>query len=154
MERVKAVGGLRAEEDKAAQVEAEAEDVPDIGLLRARLAYDGGYYQSALLALSLRGIDGMSREQLLERSYRMARIFQAMGMESAATNGFRSVVQTGHFSKSHYPANSALQVAIHFEHEGMLDSSEYYYRLCLSMPDHPYRNSIDRSAREGIRRLE
>ncbi|MFM9051248.1 MAG: hypothetical protein ACKOKF_02870 [Bacteroidota bacterium] len=146
-------GESKVDEDKAALQEAEKGPVPDRDLLKARLAFDAGYYAVALQTAKATDPALLSSVSGLERTYRIARIHQAMGQDDLAIAGFMKAVKSVDKSGSHYPANSAFQLGIIFEKRRQPDSARTYYKLCLSMPDHAYKNSIDQKAKAALVRV-
>lgn len=146
-------GSLLTDEDKAAQSEATSDKLPDRELLMARLAFDGGYYQTALRIVQAIPSARLDDEQRVERSYRLARIQQAIGQYDAAMSGYRNTILQGRTSHSHFAANSALQMGVLFEGRSQIDSARTYYQLCLSLPDHGYKNSLDQKAKAALQRI-
>ncbi len=144
------------EEDKQAQFEAESGILPNVKLLEARLSFDGGYYSTALEIMSEvnKTTDLVTLKDSLEYTYRLARIFHALGKISEAISLYQNTISMGSKQKYYYAANSALKLAQIYEKLKNFEQAEYYYRVCLKLNYIEYRNSISRDAKNGLRKLE
>ena len=75
-------GDQLVDEDKEAFSEALGGDPPNKLLLRARLLFDGGYYDEAQDVIAGKPIDSFPRyRDQLEVTYRLARILQRQGQK-------------------------------------------------------------------------
>ena len=142
------------DDDKQAQAEAKSAELPNVRLLRARLLYDGGYMERAMAEFRDMDVQDfpLYRDQL-ELTYRLARIYRAMGMTDKAMPLFRQTLRNGEQTSWHYSANSALMLGNIHEETGRNDSAAYYYKRCLDMRHHEYQNSIDQKAQAGLERI-
>jgi hypothetical protein len=153
--RIPTNGNTFVDEDKQAEREASTNQVPNIRLLKARLLFDGGYYETSLKTLT----DGLSPSDLplnkdsVEFFYRKARIFHELGNTREARDYYRQTIEKGSGLPYFFAGNAALQTAMIYENEGNYDLAVYYYDLCLKMRFTEYRSSIHQKARAGKQRV-
>jgi hypothetical protein len=140
--------------DKQALKEAQSNRKPDIVLLKARLLFDGGYYDKALKTLSERKEqDYINAEQQLEWIYRRARIYDESGQDSLAVIQYRSTIAKGESQPYFYAANAALQLALLYEEKGDKKTARTYFNKCLELNAYEYENSIHQKAKVGLERV-
>lgn len=143
-----------SDEDKAAIREAEQKEPPNIVLLRARLLFDGGYYQRALNELA-----GKKPEQFagiknqLEFTYRLARIFDKTEKYDKALSLYESTYKNGLRQPYYFAANAALLIGQHYEDQKNKAKAIEWYNKTLEIRNHEYQNSIDQKAKAGLNRL-
>ncbi|MCC7231999.1 MAG: tetratricopeptide repeat protein [Bacteroidia bacterium] len=155
MEMCRDSGTAWVDEDKDAMTESVSPQPPNVPLLRARLLFDGGYYQEALAEISGKPIADFPRyRDQLEVTYRLARIMEKTGRKNKAMEYYEQTLKNGSSSRFYFAANSALLLGSMYEEEGNSYRAEEYYKKCLSMEDHEYQNSIDQKARAGLDRLK
>ena len=143
------------EEDKAANEEAESGEVSNVYLLRARLFFDGGYYDNSLSEISGKKIENFPHySDQLEVTYRLGRIMQMTGKIDKAINYFEMTIKNGLSSKYYFAANSALMLGLIYEEEKQKNKAEFYYKKCLSIKHEQYKNSIDQKALAGLDRIK
>jgi tetratricopeptide (TPR) repeat protein len=147
-------GTTFTDEDKQADAEAKARELPHPVLLRARLLYDGGYLDSALACFrKTTPADFPRYRDQLDRTYRLGRIYDAMGQRDPAVEHYRRTLANGDASAYYYAANAALLLGNLYEREDRKDSAVFFYKKCLELRHHEYQNSIDQKARTGLERL-
>jgi tetratricopeptide (TPR) repeat protein len=146
--------GSESEADKLAQKEAKTSVWPDKLLLRARLLNDGGYYREALRILHGRSAaDFNSIEHKLEFSYRVGRLYDDTERDEEAVVYYKQAVRLGESRKEHYGARAALQLGLIYEKQKNLPLAAEWFKRCLAMKDHDFKNSIDQRAKAGIERI-
>lgn len=124
-------------------------------LLKARLLFDGGYYQDALGRLEDRSAVLLrNRRDSIEYNYRLARIYDRLGDRDRAVAYYEEVIASGSGEAWYFAPNAALHLGMISEKEGNPDKALEYYRECLKINKSAYKKSIDYKARQGIRRLE
>lgn len=153
LQRVRSRGNTYMERDIQAGKEASAGGTPDLSLLKARLYFDGGYYEQALDALEK--VSGLrdAREKL-ELTYRRARIYDEMGSLREAVKYYKITLEKGRNETWYFAANSALMLGEIYEHHKDYERAAHYYRECISMKGHEYQNSIESKARAGLSRVQ
>lgn len=126
---------------------------PDKGLLRARLLCDGGYYQEALQYLQGGQPDNFRIPgEKVEFSYRIGRIYDGLGRKEEAMTAYAGTIRDGETLTAYYAARAALQMGMICEKNGDCKSATGWFRKCLSLKDHEYKNSLDQKAKAGIAR--
>ncbi|MCB0429509.1 MAG: tetratricopeptide repeat protein [Flavobacteriales bacterium] len=155
MEQVKTSGNTTLGADKQAMQAAESGVVPNVKLLKARLLFDGGYFNKSLQVLvadgNARGFD--TREERVEFVYRLARIHQELQHADKAKTYFDMTIRDGETLPLYYAANAALQLGMMYEKEGDLEEARKYYRKCISLKDHEYAQSLSQKAKAGLNRV-
>jgi tetratricopeptide (TPR) repeat protein len=142
------------DEDKHALAEAKKNAPPNVYLLRARLLFDGGYYRQSLAELAGRPLDLFPTfADRLEFTYRLARIYDKLGMTEQAGKHYEQTVRNGEAHAYYFAANAALHLGRLHENAGRRDEAIRWFRRCLSMRHHEYQDSIDQRAEAGLNRL-
>lgn len=155
MSQVLQHGTTFVDEDRQAQTEAEDSALPNIRLLKARLLFDGGYFEAALEILDNETIktDISSQKDSVEFVYRKARIFHEWNNVSLAKDLYMETIEQGSNLSYFFAGNAALQLGLLYESEENYLQAAYYYNLCLNMRFTEYRKSIQHKARAGSRRV-
>lgn len=147
-------GALSTGSDKNAQKEAETGQTPQVDLVKARLLFDGGYYQEALRALEV--IDGEQfaeeRDQL-EFYYRKGRVYHGLKNYSLAIWHYQQTIYRGERSPFFFACNAALQTALIYEELDNRSLAETFFRRCLALYPDEYQNSLHQRAKAGLGRL-
>lgn len=148
-------GGNSLDADKQAQQEAEGKRIPNPILLRARLLFDGSYYEKAskeMSALNEQSFKGA--ENQTEYLYRLGRIYHEWNKTDLALLYYTKAIEKGKDLKRYFAANSALETGEIYEARGNKAEALKYYNLCLGFAEHEYKNGIDSKAKAGINRLQ
>ena len=153
MKQVKTAGNDRSESDKAAQQEALRGEVPDTRLLRARLLFDGGYYQRAWDLLRDAG-GAYSGKQSLEYGYRLGRIAHELGKTEQAERLYAQTIESGSKDPAYFACNAALQLGILHEEQGNKAKAADAYRRCLELKPEEYRAGLHAKAKAGLERIK
>ncbi|TNF25087.1 MAG: tetratricopeptide repeat protein [Bacteroidetes bacterium] len=153
--KVNEVGSSMLDEDKAAQKEFEQGELPNKTLLKARLQFDGGFYENALATL-VKSPTGSIRtaEEQLEFTYRLGRIHHEMGNLKQAIDYYQLTIAKGASSKRYYAANSSLMLGLIYEKTNQTDLAIKAFKACSTFENAEYRNSINQKAKAGILRLK
>jgi tetratricopeptide (TPR) repeat protein len=151
--RILVSGNIETDADKQAMKEAESGRWPNEALLKARLLDDGGYYAQALLVLSGKQLSSFPDIQdQLEYSYRIGRIYDALGRKSEAITAYKQALQLGQNRREYYGARAALQMGYIYESRGDKKTAGIYFKKVLDMKSHDYKNALDQKAKAGIER--
>lgn len=146
--------GEQADEDKAAMKEAREGVLPNATLLKARLLFDGGYYQQALGELAAHPLsDFPFLKDKLEFTYRFARIMDKTGNMEKAIEYYTLTLKNGANQPYYFAANSALLLGQLYEAKENRKKAIEYYKITLSLRSHEFQNSIDQKAKSGLNRL-
>ena len=148
-------GNDLVDEDKQAKREAKKKLIPNPELLKARLLYDGGYYQRAYMILITKShLFQEEGPEYLEFNYRLARISQALGNLTDAIQYYGYVINIGGRSKSYYACNSALQIGLIFESQKEYKKAKQYLKKCLKMKPDEYKTGLHQKANSALERVE
>jgi hypothetical protein len=154
--KVSQYGNSIVDADIQAGREAGNKIVPNIYLLRARLLFDGGYYDKALMAITGSKTIGflLNSKDSLEFSYRIGRIYHEWGKTENSIPFYIKTIENGYNSQYYFAANSALQLGNIYENKGDFTKAEEYYELAQSMKNEEYKNSINQKAKAGLNRIK
>jgi len=148
-------GATDSDADKQALKDAKSGKWPNMVLLKARLLSDGGYSTDAATLLQGKTESDFSKEEeKLEFAYRMARIFDDLGRDEEAIQYYLTTMRLGENRKEYFAARAALQTGQLYERKGQKATAITYYRKCLDMDDHEYKNSLDQRAKSGMARCK
>lgn len=151
---VRTKGSATDEKDKQALKEAN-DAKPHISLLKARLYFDGGYYNNALTELKSISVNNLKTPRdKIELYYRFGRTCDLMNNFEDALLNYQRAINLGKKSTYYFAANSALNSGIIYEHKKDYKKAVDYYNMALQMKNHEYQNSIDTQAKAALRRLE
>jgi len=148
-------GASIVDEDKTAKKVAFKSVLPNPVLLKARLLYDGSYYDDAYSVLiKNKKLCLNSYTNRLEFNYRMGRVLQALNNYDEAIKYFENAVKTGEGTNSHFVCNSLLQMGVIYEKLSKYKQAKKYYKNCLDIDSDEYKNSIHQKAKAGLIRIK
>ncbi len=159
LERVLSSGRTTVESDKAAQRFAEiylkrGATPNQPVLMRARLASDGGFLDSALAYLRpYTEARFVGLPEKAEFNYRMGRILQRRSQANAAIPYFvRALALSDAYDEAHlsFGASSALQLGYIYKQKNDRTTARSFFQRALAQKNHEYKNSIDNKARAGL----
>lgn len=146
-------GSTDTDADKQANKDAKSGHFPNTILLKARLLSDGGYNTQALAMLNGKSVQDFSLiEDQLEFTYRIARIYDDLNKDDIAIKNYLNAIAIGENRTEYYASRAALQIGLIYEKQGNKNLAIQYYKKCLNMDDHDYKDSIDQKAKAGIAR--
>lgn len=154
--KVNQYGNAVVDADIQAEREASNKTIPNVYLLKARLLFDGGYYEKALAAITSSKTTGFlknSRDSL-EFSYRIGRIYHEWGKTETAVPFYLKTIENGSESPYYFAANAALQLGIIYENKGDFKTAAENYELAQRMENKEYKNSINQKAKAGLNRIK
>lgn len=148
-------GNTDSDADKKAYRDAKKNTWPDATLLKARILNDGGYQRDALSTLQSKTVNDFSNpDEVLEYSYRLARIYDDMERDDDALRFYRISIRLGKDKPAYFAARAALQMGYIYEKKGLKDKAIAAFQECLDMEDHEYKDSLDQRAKSGIARCK
>jgi hypothetical protein len=152
----KEFGNKNLDGDKQAEKEANSENIPNIPLLKARLLFDGGYYDESLKILNdeQNSISDFNLAEVTEYYYRLARNYQEKKYYTLAVSFFRKTIKKGNDLPDYFAGNSCLQLGTIYEMNHKIDSARYYYKMCLALDFKTYKTSLDFKAKAKLKKLE
>ena len=143
------------EDDLQAIKEAKQKNVPDIALLRARLLYDGGYFERAYDELKQHESSYKnSKDKKLEFHYRMGRITHALQKYDEAKQYYLYSIGAGMRDNSFFACNSALQLGLISEDQEFYEDAIKYFDVCIKMKPSIYRSQLHNKAKAGLNRIK
>ncbi|ACU02253.1 tetratricopeptide repeat protein [Pedobacter heparinus] len=152
-EKVKGMGYAINERDKQALNEV-ASGSPNVGLLKARLLFDGGYYSKSLEILGgIKEGDLSLVKDRTEYHYRLGRNNDELGKWDAALEHYQQAVNYGKSLKAYFAANSALCMGKIYMKKKAYTQAKASFNTAINMKDHQYENSIESEARDSLRRI-
>ena len=152
--KIKLEGRAFIDEDKVALKEAEKNHLNSPKLLRARLLYDGGYYENAQLELTSENKLSDYAGFFDEYYYRLARIESKLKyLDEQVIAQYQKAFDLGKKSKNYYAPMSALQIGLIYEKQEKLNQAKIYFEKCLSLSDFDYERGIHQKAKVGLVRV-
>lgn len=151
---VRSQGNILIEKDKQALKEAN-DSPPNIDLLKARLFFDGGYYNKALVQIKNKNFDDfkLARDKI-EYFYRLGRIYDESSKNAEAIINYHKAINLGKNTTYYFSANAALSMGYIYERERDTIKARIFYTQAINMKNHEYENSIESKAKEGLKRLQ
>ena len=161
LEKVESVGENIVESDKVATkfannflAQKPTKSIPQKVLMKARLAFDGGYYDDALSlinAYSENSFEGTSDRA--EWNYRKGRIYQKLNNFPQAITSFERAIVLSENQNYSFGASSALQLGYIFQARNEKQKAKKYFEKAISFKKHEYKNSVDNKAKAALNQL-
>ncbi len=145
-------GNKLIDEDIQADNEAKSNESPDQVLLKARLLYDGGYYNKSHSLLILNSKKFETKTIDGEYFYRLARVTEALKNYSDAIIYYKRTISKSNPHK-YYGCNAALQLGLIYELQLNYKEAKVYFNLCLELDPAGYSNSLHQKAKSGLSRI-
>lgn len=148
-------GSKLFEADKAAMREFEQNNIPNLILLKARLLFDGGYYERALHILQNTNAQTSFSETVenLEYIYRFGRVYHKLAYIPKAIEYYNLTIELGKDFDAYFAANAALNLGLIYESLKEYEKASAYYTLCISLKNFGY-SSISQEAKSKIKGLK
>lgn len=144
------------EEDKQAEREALENLLWPADILKARLLFDGKYYDLALKTIKSINEKKISHIRFkLELIYRKARIYHEKGNLEEALTLYKNTIEQGSKQAYYYAAYSALQIGFIYEKQNKYDLAKTYFDKAKNdfSANKEYTNSIEQKAKAGLKRI-
>jgi tetratricopeptide (TPR) repeat protein len=154
--QAKIQGITRADTDKAADREANSGEMPDVRLLRARLLFDGGYFQRAYTELQQNGGNTFTQhpKHNLEYNYRMGRICHKLGKPAEAIQYYTTTIEGGAAEPWYFSCNAAYQLGCLHEERREFAKAKAAFQRCLRIQPKEYAASLHARAKAGVNRVK
>ncbi len=141
-------------DDISALNEAKESYIPTPNLIRARLLFDGGYYQKAFLDIEKINYQNLNEEkEKLEYLYRRGRILDGLKKYNSAIFYYNLTIQRGREQPYYFACNAALKAGLIYENQRLKEKAKEYYHQCLSMRPKEHQNSLHHQAKAGLGRI-
>lgn len=148
-------GDNATDADKQAFKEAQSNVWPNKILLRARLLNDGGFYREGLgLLHGKQPADFFKTSDQVEFCYRAGRLFEDASNEEQALYYYAQTIRLGENRTEYFAARAALQTGMIYETKGQFPQAILWFKRCLNMEGHDYKNSLDQKAKAGLARCK
>ena len=153
IQQVKTKGYLFNDKDRQAVTEA-GNPIPNTDLLKARLLFDGGFYERALKLLADKNPAGFTTiAERAEYHYRLGRIYDAMEKYDDALHNYQLTIAEGKGTPYYYAPTAAVKMGNIYELQHNRAEATHYYNMAIAFKNHQYESSIEQKAREGLKRL-
>lgn len=147
-------GRDKAGGDKNALEEARSGMAPDPTLLKARLLFDGGYFQQGYQLLQSKTAGQFAQPYgQLEYYYRMGRLLHGLERYPEALRYYQLTIEKGAAQPWFFACNAALQMGLVYEKQGNTSRAKEAYERCLSLNPEEYRTGLHQKAKSGLARL-
>lgn len=155
MQQILLLKDAPTDEDKSAQKEAQQNLLPNKELLKARILFDGAYFDKALVIVNTINQNKLidTRSQI-EYYYRKARIYDELKNTNDAIKYYLLTIQKGEAYDYYFAANACIKLANIFEQQKKKSNAITYYTKAIALDKDEYTNSINAEAKAGLNRLE
>jgi tetratricopeptide (TPR) repeat protein len=148
-------GNATAGGDKNALKEAQSSQLPNITMLKARLLFDGGYYQQAYNLLNQYSMEDFSNQyDKLEFTYRLGRVLHGLKRHTEAIYYYSTTINSGRSASWFFACNAALQTGKIYEDTNRQQAAINAYKTCLSISPDEYKTGLHQQAKAGLDRLK
>lgn len=122
--------------------------------MKARLAFDGGYYDKALELLSSYSENSFDQaSNRAEFNYRKGRIFQKLNNLQNAIAYFERAIILSENQNWSFGASSALQLGYIYQSKNEKMKSKLNFEKAISYKKHEYKNSVDNKAKAALNEM-
>ena len=154
--KINNIGNTFIDADAEAQSYYTDKTIPNVELLKARLLFDGGYYQTAIDLLetvhsSL--VFNNNSNNMIEYNYRLGRLYERTQKIDQALIYYTKTYEQGKDLTSFYAAKSAFQMGLIFEKENKIKLAKEYFKKCIDLKNHQYEKSLEQKSEAGINRI-
>ena len=154
-QRINLIGSLQIDADKEAQNYYDSKRKPNKILLKARLYFDGGYYQKALKELKQINLsNGISLYDELDYYYRMGRTHEQLKETILAIVFYKKALDKGAQKRYFFAAKSGLQLALIYEKNEDFELAKKYFEATIALKNHLYEQSLEQKAKAGLERID
>lgn len=156
LERVPIVGTSYVEADKFAEKFAKSFRKKEVSgqqkaLMKARLAFDGGYLPEA--AMVLKPYQESFFTNLYDKAefhYRWGRILQRQNQSDSSIAHYERAIALSQAQSLYFGATSTLQLGYMYQAKGNKTKAVYHFKQALNYSKHEYKNSVDNKARAAL----
>ena len=145
-------------EDKAAMNEmedAKTNIIPNLTLLKARLLFDGGYYEKSFHVMEECDIKQLkTEEEKIEFSYRKGRVFHEMRKTDDAIKNYADALAAGTKKPYYYAASAALLLGNLYEYKKEPEKAKEYYEKCLKEKPDQFQLILHGKAKERLEEIK
>jgi len=146
-------GNLFVDADKEAQWIFKKNRNPNLPLLKARLYFDGGYFNQTINILEDIDTNIFVYDDITEYLYRNARTNEKMNKIDLAKKYYSKLIKKSFKESSYFYAKSNFQLGLIYEKEKDYILAKKYFKKCLDSENHEYKQSIDQKAQAALNRI-
>lgn len=141
--------------DHYAEKQIKSHNWPDKELYKARMAFDGGYYEKAIRYLENHRVSSSDSPDVeLEYHYRMARIFHAQEKYQEAIEEYKETVRLSDDIPGYFAPNSTLNLGYIYEIRGNRVKAREYFNKVLDYKRYEYKINLDTQAKVALQLLD
>ena len=140
--------------DKQAKVELLTIHEEPVGLLKARLLYDGGYYSAAMHIINQTDCSLLSKYYQAEFYYRSARIFQAIGRTEEAITQYKATVALCKADERYIGPYAAIELVKYYTMNDHIEEAIEYLDSAVQLNTGQYKSDIQNILEQLERELE
>ena len=153
--KINNVGDTFIDADAEAQSYYTEKINPNMELIKARLLFDGGYYQNAIDLLETAKSSSAFNDtnHMIEYNYRLGRLYEKTQKTDLAILYYAKTYEKGKDLTSFYAAKSAFQMGLIYEKENKTKLAKEYFNKCIDLKNHQYEKSLEQKSEAGINRI-
>jgi hypothetical protein len=143
------------DEDKIVDKDLQKGIYPHIGILKARLLFDGGYYEQAERMMSeINTSRFKGNHHAAEYYYRFGRIMQEQKKYSKAIEYFTQSIRIAEPLQYYMAPYSALQIGYINLKLGYVQTAKYYFEKAMTYKNYDAKNYIHQKANHALREIK
>ena len=146
-------GNQFVDADKEAQWTWKKNRNLNLPLLKARLYFDGGYFNKTINILEDVDTNIFVYDDITEYLYRTARTNEKMNKIDLAKKYYSKLIKKSFKGSSYFYAKSNFQLGLIYEKEKDYTLAKNYFKKCLDAENHEYKQSIDQKAQAALNRI-
>ncbi len=156
LNKIPHVGNTLADADKAAQKFYENyirnKQISHKLLLKARFAFDGGYYDKAIRAIdSIKDKQKLNLKEQAEYYYREGRIYHKINKIEQAIISYKHSIHLSENQEWGFGANSTLQLGYIYKELGDNEQAKIFFNRVIAYKKNENKNSVDIRAKAALR---
>ena len=142
-------------DDISALNEAKESYLPTKNILKARLLFDGGYFNKAFNEIERVDYKKLNYEkEQLEYLYRKGRILHGLKKYDQAIFYYSLTIKKGREEPYYFACNAALKAGLIYENRKIYTKAQEFYSDCLNMFPNEHQNSLHHQAKAGLGRIK
>lgn len=127
---------------------------PDKTLLKARLLFDGGYYEQAEQIMLAKPIANFKNElEKTEYTYRLGRIYHEHNKLSKAIEYYELTIKSNFKENEYLAANSCLQLGYIYQKLNFKQLAKTYFNKVFEYKNYDYKNYLQQQAKAALAKL-
>ncbi|MFC2086647.1 tetratricopeptide repeat protein [Bacteroidota bacterium] len=124
-------------------------------LLKARLLFDGGYYEQSkkLLSQNAGEFKESNIKNQIEYFYRIARVMHEMNELSQAEKYYLLTIKHGEYFDFYFPAYACYRLGLIYEQKNNYPDAEFYLKKGIHIVPKEYKPSLERRSKIVLKRI-